>query len=284
MTAEVAGRRQPSTFISGPAQGRAPRPPRRVGLRAHRQRAGDPPPRDRAERPRRAAQVLRVPRLRPLHRGLPRGGRADPDARGHPLPDLRGRREMATEQGLRYAELTCTPYTSVRPDQPDAGMPIEAYTEAIEAARVEAERDFGLVLRWIYDIPGEFGVPVRRRDARLRAQPPARGAGRVRPRRPGGRRAAAAVPAALRAGPGGRAAQRARTPARPPGRRRSGTRSPCCRRSGSATAPPRPRTPRCSGTWPRRGSRSRCARRPTSRPGRWPPSRSTRSGRSATPA
>jgi aminodeoxyfutalosine deaminase len=68
-------------------------------------------------------------------------------------------REMATEQRLRYAELTCTPYTSVRPDQPDLGMPIEAYTEAIEAARVEAERDFGLVLRWIYDIPGEFGVP-----------------------------------------------------------------------------------------------------------------------------
>jgi aminodeoxyfutalosine deaminase len=68
-------------------------------------------------------------------------------------------REMATEQGLRYAELTCTPYTSVRPDLPDAGMPIEGYTEAIEAARVEAERDFGLVLRWIYDIPGEFGVP-----------------------------------------------------------------------------------------------------------------------------
>jgi aminodeoxyfutalosine deaminase len=68
-------------------------------------------------------------------------------------------REMATEQGLRYAELTCTPYTSVRPDQPDAGMPIEGYTEALEAARVEVERDFGLVLRWIYDIPGEFGVP-----------------------------------------------------------------------------------------------------------------------------
>ncbi len=69
-------------------------------------------------------------------------------------------REMATEQALRYAELTCTPYTSVhRPDDPSAGMPIEAYTEAIEAARVEAERDFGLVLRWIYDIPGEFGLP-----------------------------------------------------------------------------------------------------------------------------
>ena len=69
-------------------------------------------------------------------------------------------REMATGQNLRYAELTCTPYTSVQPHVEDKGMPIEAYTEAIEDARVAAERDFGLVLRWIYDIPGEFGVPA----------------------------------------------------------------------------------------------------------------------------
>jgi aminodeoxyfutalosine deaminase len=69
-------------------------------------------------------------------------------------------REMATGQGLRYAELTCTPYTSVRPDEPGKGMSIEAYTAAIEDARVAAERDFGLVLRWIYDIPGESGVPA----------------------------------------------------------------------------------------------------------------------------
>ncbi len=69
-------------------------------------------------------------------------------------------REMATGQGLRYAELTCTPYTSVRPDADDRGMPIEAYTEAIEDARTTVERDFGLVLRWIYDIPGESGLPA----------------------------------------------------------------------------------------------------------------------------
>ncbi|QIK77134.1 adenosine deaminase [Nocardioides piscis] len=69
-------------------------------------------------------------------------------------------REMATSQSLRYAELTCTPYTSVRPDRDDLGMPIEAYTEALEDARVAAERDFGLVLRWIYDIPGESGIPA----------------------------------------------------------------------------------------------------------------------------
>ncbi|MEO5853131.1 MAG: adenosine deaminase [Nocardioides sp.] len=75
-------------------------------------------------------------------------------------------REMAQVQGIRYAELTCTPYTSVRPDAPDLGMPIEAYSEAIEDARVAAERDLGLVLRWIYDIPGESGLPAA--DATLR--------------------------------------------------------------------------------------------------------------------
>src|SRR3954466_5385528 len=67
-------------------------------------------------------------------------------------------REMAVGQRLRYAELTCTPYTSVRPHEDGVGMRIEAFTEALEDARVAAERDFGLVLRWIYDIPGEFGL------------------------------------------------------------------------------------------------------------------------------
>jgi aminodeoxyfutalosine deaminase len=74
-------------------------------------------------------------------------------------------REMAQAQNLRYAELTCSPYTTVRPFDDHRGMPIEAYTEAIEDARVSAERDFGLVLRWIYDIPGEDGV--RGADATL---------------------------------------------------------------------------------------------------------------------
>lgn len=69
-------------------------------------------------------------------------------------------REMALGQNIRYAELTCTPYTSVLPHDPSRGMPIEAYTEALEDARVAAERDFGLVLRWIYDIPGEDGIPA----------------------------------------------------------------------------------------------------------------------------
>ncbi|WP_310964265.1 adenosine deaminase [Nocardioides terrisoli] len=68
-------------------------------------------------------------------------------------------RDMAA-QNIRYAELTCTPYTSVLPHDDERGMPIEAYTEAIEDARVAAERDLGVVLRWIYDIPGESGLPA----------------------------------------------------------------------------------------------------------------------------
>src|SRR4051794_28381019 len=69
-------------------------------------------------------------------------------------------REMAQGQNIRYAELTCTPYTSVLPHDEDRGMPIEAYGEAIEDARVAARRDFGIRLQWIYDIPGESGLPA----------------------------------------------------------------------------------------------------------------------------
>jgi aminodeoxyfutalosine deaminase len=60
--------------------------------------------------------------------------------------------EMAGQQ-IRYAEVTLTPYTSVL-----AGIPIEAFVDAVEDARVAAERDHGIRLRWVYDIPGEFGL------------------------------------------------------------------------------------------------------------------------------
>jgi aminodeoxyfutalosine deaminase len=64
--------------------------------------------------------------------------------------------EIAAEmagQSIRYAELTCTPYTNVR-----AGVPIEAFVEAMEDARLASERDHGVQLQWIWDVPGEFGV------------------------------------------------------------------------------------------------------------------------------
>jgi aminodeoxyfutalosine deaminase len=61
-------------------------------------------------------------------------------------------RDMAA-QNIRYAELTCTPRSHLR-----RGIDGAAYLEAIEDARVAAARDFGLTLKWVFDIPGESGV------------------------------------------------------------------------------------------------------------------------------
>jgi aminodeoxyfutalosine deaminase len=58
-----------------------------------------------------------------------------------------------TAMNIRYAELTMTPYSSVV-----RGIPAQAYIEAIEDARVSAERELGIVLRWSFDIPGEAGL------------------------------------------------------------------------------------------------------------------------------
>jgi adenosine deaminase/aminodeoxyfutalosine deaminase len=63
-------------------------------------------------------------------------------------------RDMAT-QNIRYAELTLTPYSSVV-----RGIAPEAYCEAVEDARRRAAEDFGIALRWCFDIPGEAGVPA----------------------------------------------------------------------------------------------------------------------------
>ena len=102
-------------------------------------------------------------------------------------------------------------------------MPIEAYTEAIEAARVEAERDFGLVLRWIYDIPGEFGLPSADATLDYASTTAPRGwsaSGWAAPR--SACRARSSSRTSSRPAPPGCTA--CRTPARPPARRRSGTR------------------------------------------------------------
>ncbi|MDZ5446990.1 adenosine deaminase [Micromonospora sp. 4G57] len=63
-------------------------------------------------------------------------------------------RELARQQ-VRYAELTVTPYSHVR-----RGIPAPAFCEAIEDARKRAEADFGIALRWCFDIPGEAGLPA----------------------------------------------------------------------------------------------------------------------------
>ena len=76
-------------------------------------------------------------------------------------------RDLAA-QSVRYVELTCTPYTSIA-----VGISAEAYCEALEDARRRAEADFGITMRWIFDIPGESGVPAAdvTLDTALRLQP-----------------------------------------------------------------------------------------------------------------
>lgn len=70
-------------------------------------------------------------------------------------------RDMARQQ-VRYAELTVTPSSSVR-----RGMDEQAFMEAIEDARRSAEADFGTVLRWCFDIPGEAGLESAEETVRL---------------------------------------------------------------------------------------------------------------------
>ncbi len=70
-------------------------------------------------------------------------------------------RDMTAQQ-IRYAELTVTPYSSVR-----RGIAAEAFLEAIEDARLAAERELGIVLRWSFDIPGEAGLPSAAETARI---------------------------------------------------------------------------------------------------------------------
>lgn len=70
-------------------------------------------------------------------------------------------RELARQQ-VRYAELTVTPYSHVH-----RGIPAPAFCEAIEDARRRAEADFGIALRWCFDIPGEAGLPAAEETLRI---------------------------------------------------------------------------------------------------------------------
>ncbi|MFE5939258.1 adenosine deaminase [Streptomyces sp. NPDC056470] len=70
-------------------------------------------------------------------------------------------RDMA-RQNIRYAELTITPYSSTR-----RGIDEHAFMAAIEDARKAAETEFGIVLRWCFDIPGEAGLEAAEETARL---------------------------------------------------------------------------------------------------------------------
>ncbi|MER6559176.1 adenosine deaminase [Streptomyces sp. NPDC001027] len=70
-------------------------------------------------------------------------------------------RDLA-RQRVRYAELTVTPFSSTR-----RGIDERAFMDAIEDARKAAEAEFGTVLRWCFDIPGEAGLEAAEETARL---------------------------------------------------------------------------------------------------------------------
>ncbi|WP_189981343.1 adenosine deaminase [Streptomyces capoamus] len=70
-------------------------------------------------------------------------------------------RDMARQQ-VRYAELTITPFSSTR-----RGIDERAFMDAVEDARKAAEAEFGTVLRWCFDIPGEAGLEAAEETTRL---------------------------------------------------------------------------------------------------------------------
>lgn len=74
--------------------------------------------------------------------------------------------DLAAQQ-VRYAEVTVTPYTSVNRSNTGTGIAPEAFIEAIEDARTVAERDLGIRASWIFDIPGEAGIPAADETLRI---------------------------------------------------------------------------------------------------------------------
>lgn len=70
-------------------------------------------------------------------------------------------RGLARQQ-VRYVELTVTPYSHV-----SRGIPAPEFCAAIEDARVKAEAELGIVLRWCFDIPGEAGLAAAEQTLRI---------------------------------------------------------------------------------------------------------------------
>ena len=186
-------------------------------------------------------------------------------------------RDLAAQQ-VRYAELTLTPYSSIV-----RGIAAEAFCEAVEDARHRATQDFGIELRWCFDIPGEAGIPAAdvTLDVALRLRPEGLvsfGLGGPELGVPRGHSPSTSRP------PAPPACTASRMPVSRPARTRCGTRSRSSAPSASGMASRPPGTTRCCSTCGRTASRSRCARRPTSAPGRCPPLPSTRCRHSSPPA
>ena len=62
-------------------------------------------------------------------------------------------------QNIRYRELTFTSYTHT--DFQDKGLVIEDVMAGLEDGRSRAKRDFGVEMRWVFDIPRNLSFPMR---------------------------------------------------------------------------------------------------------------------------
>ncbi len=62
-------------------------------------------------------------------------------------------------QNIRYRELTVTPYTHI--DYQDKGMGIDDLLRGLDEGRQRAKREFGVDMRWVFDVPRDFSFPNR---------------------------------------------------------------------------------------------------------------------------
>ena len=69
-------------------------------------------------------------------------------------------------QHIRYRELTVTPFTHT--DLQEKGLTMEALFEGLEAGRAQAKRDFGVEMRWVFDIPRNTSFKPWHKSSRVR--------------------------------------------------------------------------------------------------------------------
>jgi adenosine deaminase len=62
-------------------------------------------------------------------------------------------------QNIRYREITITPYTHI--EYMDKGLKIEEILEGLEAGRKQAQEEFGVEIRWVFDVPRNLSFPKR---------------------------------------------------------------------------------------------------------------------------
>ena len=60
-------------------------------------------------------------------------------------------------QNIRYREITLTPFTHI--DYQHKGLTIEGLLEGLEAGRAAAHAEFGVEMRWVFDIPRNLSFP-----------------------------------------------------------------------------------------------------------------------------